>query len=113
MHEAKDRPEIASQDLDCEPHSIETEQALLGALLLANGTYHKVSPVAAADDFYEPLHARLFEAIGDLIGEDVPVTPLTLEPFFQGEMVGSLTVLQYLGRLLSAATSIISAEHYA
>jgi replicative DNA helicase len=113
MHKAKDRPEIASQDLDCEPHSIETEQALLGALLLSNGTYHKVSPLTAADDFYEPLHARLFEAVGDLIGKNAPVTPLTPEPFFQGETVGSLTVLQYLGRLLSAATSIISAEHYA
>jgi replicative DNA helicase len=113
MRDMKAPPEISLQDLDCEPHSIETEQALLGALLLASGTYHKVSPVAAADDFYEPLHARLFEAIGDLVGKNLPLTPLTLEPFFEGEMVGSLTVLQYLGRLLSAATSIINAEHYA
>jgi replicative DNA helicase len=113
MHDRNYQREIPPQDLDCDPHSIETEQALLGALLLSNGTYHKISALAAADDFYEPLHARLFEAIGDLIVQDVPVTPLALEPFFEGEMVGTLTVLQYLGRLLSAATSIISAEHYA
>ena len=95
------------------PHNIELEQALLGALLMSNASYHRVSPLVTPADFYEPLHGRLFEAIGDLIAKNSPATPLTLKPFFEGEMVGPLTVLQYLGRLIAAATTILNAEHYA
>ena len=102
-------PELLS-DL---PHNIELEQALLGALLISNATYHKVSPLVTPADFYEPLHGRLFEAIADLIAKNSPATPLTLKPFFEGETVGAFTVLQYLGRLVAAATTIINAEHYA
>ena len=70
------------------PHNIELEQALLGALLISNASYHKVSPLVTPADFYEPLHGRLFEAIGDLIAKNSPATPLTLKPFFEGETVG-------------------------
>ena len=77
------------------PHNIELEQALLGALLISNATYHKVSPLVTPADFYEPLHGRLFEAIGDLIAKNSPATPLMLKPFFEGETVGAFTVLQY------------------
>ena len=102
-------PELLS-DL---PHNIELEQALLGALLISNATFHKVSPLVTPADFYEPLHGRLFEAIGDLIAKNSPATPLMLKPFFEGETVGAFTVLQYLGRLVAAATTIINAERYA
>jgi replicative DNA helicase len=33
------------------------------ALLISNESYYKVSPLVTPADFYEPLHARLFEAI--------------------------------------------------
>ena len=95
------------------PHNIELEQALLGALLISNATFHKVSPLVTPADFYEPLHGRLFEAIGDLIAKNAPATPLMLKPYFEGETVGAFTVLQYLGRLVAAATTIINAERYA
>ena len=34
------------------PHNIELEQALLGALLISNASYHKVSPLVTPSDFY-------------------------------------------------------------
>ena len=82
-----EEPELLS-DL---PHNIELEQALLGALLISNASYHRVSPLVTPADFYEPLHGRLFEAIGDLDAKNSPATPLTLTPFFEGEMVGPLS----------------------
>ena len=78
------------------PHNIELEQALLGALLISNATFHKVSPLVTPADFYEPLHGRLFEAIGGLVAKNAPATPQMLKPFFEGETVGAFTVLQYL-----------------
>ena len=64
---------------------------MLGALLISNASYHRVSPLVTPADFYEPLHGRLFEAIGDLIAKNSPATPLTLTPFFEGETVGPQT----------------------
>ena len=64
-------------------------------------------------DFYEPLHGRLLEAIGDLIAKNLPATPLTLRPFFEGETVEPQSVLQYLGQLIAAATNVENAEHHA
>ena len=95
------------------PHNIELEQALLGILLISNASYHRVSPLVTSADFYEPLHGRLFEAIGDLIAKNSPATPLALTPFLEGEMVGPQSVLQYLGRLIAAATTAVNAEHHA
>jgi replicative DNA helicase len=104
-----EEPELLS-DL---PHNIELEQALLGALLISNASYHRVSPLVTPADFYEPLHGRLFEAIGDLVAKNSPATPLTLTTFFEGEMVGAQTVLQYLGRLVAGATNVVNDEHHA
>jgi replicative DNA helicase len=104
-----EEPELLS-DL---PHNIELEQALLGALLISNASYHRVSPLVTPADFYEPLHGRLFEAIGDLVAKNSPATPLTLTPFFEGETVGPRSFPQYLGHLIAAATNVVNAEHHA
>ena len=64
-------------------------------------------------DFYEPLHGRLFEAIGDFVAKNSPATPLTLTPFFEGETVGPRSFPQYLGHLIAAATNVVDAEHHA
>ena len=104
-----EEPELLS-DL---PHNIELEQALFGALLISNASYDRVSPLVTSADFYEPLHGRLFEAIGDLIAKNSSATPLTLTPFLEGEMVGTQTVLQYLGHLIASATTVVNAEHHA
>ena len=101
-----EEPELLS-DL---PHNIEVEQALLGALLISNASYHRVSPLVTPADFYDPLHGRLLEAIGDLVAKNSPATPLALTPFFEGEMVGPQSVLQYLGRLIAAVTTAVNAE---
>jgi hypothetical protein len=82
-------------------------------LLISNASYHQVSPLVTPADFYEPLHGRLFEAIGALVAKNSPATPLTLMPFFEGEMIGPLTVLQYLGHFIAAATNVENAKHHA
>ena len=37
-----------------QPHNIEAEQALLGAILINNEAYHRVSDYLRAEHFYEP-----------------------------------------------------------
>ncbi len=96
------------------PHSIEAEQALLGAVLLHNTALGRVTGLVEPHHFFEPLHIRLFEYMQRLSSEGRPVTPITLSPLVKDETpVGELTVGQYLGRLLAAATTVINAEAYA
>jgi replicative DNA helicase len=95
------------------PHNIEAEQALLGAVLINNESFDRVSGFLQPGHFFEPLHGKLFEVMGKLIGAGKHASPVTLKTFFDSEPpIGELTVAQYLGRLAAAATSIINAQAY-
>ena len=96
------------------PHSIEAEQSLLGAILVYSSAIGEVIGVVEPNHFFEPLHGRIFEAMLDFTGKGKPVTAVTLMSLFQAEPpIGELTVPQYLGRLASAATTIINVRAYA
>lgn len=95
------------------PHNIEAEQALLGAILINNEAYDRVSAFLEPHHFFEPLHSRIFETSAKLIQSGKHATPITLKSFFEHEeAIGTVTVPQYLGRLAAHATSIINAEDY-
>ena len=49
------------------PHNIEAEQALLGAILVNNEAFYRVSDFLEAKHFFEPIHQRIFELAGGLI----------------------------------------------
>ncbi|WKW51719.1 replicative DNA helicase [Rhodomicrobium lacus] len=95
------------------PHNIEAEQALLGAVLINNESFDRVSGFLEPNHFFEPLHGRLFEVMGKLIQAGKHASPITLKTFFDNEPpIGEITVAQYLGRLAAAATTIINAQAY-
>jgi hypothetical protein len=48
------------------PNNLEAEQALLAAILVRNDSIYQVGNLKAAH-FFEPVHARIFEAAGKLI----------------------------------------------
>ena len=95
------------------PHNIEAEQALLGAILVNNEAYDRVTSFLQAGHFYDPLHGRIYDVMGKLIHSGKQTTPITLKTFFDNdEPIGNLTVPQYLGRLAANATTIINAVDY-
>jgi len=102
----------ASREARVYPHNIEAEQALLGAILINNDALDRCGALSA-EHFYDPLHARIFSAIYADVVAGTRSTPVTLKSQFEGESVGNITVAQYLGRLVSHATSIINARDYA
>src|SRR6516165_10089917 len=76
------------------PHNIEAEQALLGAILVNNEAFYRVS------DFLEPNHQRIFELSGGLIRANTIATPVTLKTFLPGDIdIAGRSVNQYLARL--------------
>jgi replicative DNA helicase len=94
------------------PHNIEAEQALLGAILVNNDAYDRVSDFLRADHFAEELHRRIYEVMSQLIKSGKIATPITLKTFLGDHDLGGVTIPQYLARLAAEATSVINAEDY-
>lgn len=95
------------------PNSIEAEQALLGAILINNEAYYAVADFLLPVHFYETLHRRTFDVVGELIRMGKRATPVTIKAFLPAnEMLGDMTVGQYLARLASEAVTIINAPDY-
>ncbi len=95
------------------PHNIEAEQALLGAILVNNEAFYRVSDFLEPKHFFEPIHQRIFELAGGLIRANKVATPVTLKTFLPADLdIAGLTLNQYLARLAAEATTIINAEDF-
>ena len=94
------------------PHNLEAEQALLGAILVNNEAYDRVSDFLQPAHFFEALHGRIFEVITKLLRAGKVATPITLKTYLPDLDLGGVTVPQYLVRLATSATTIINAAEY-
>ncbi len=95
------------------PYNTEAEQALLGAILINNGAYLRVSEFLQPEHFGNAMHGRIFAAVGKLVERGQIASPVTLKNLFDQD--GALTEIggaQYLARLATAAVTIINAEDY-
>ena len=95
------------------PHNIEVEQALLGAVLINNEAFYRVSDFLEPAHFFDPLHRQIFEKAAQLIRLGKVADPRTIKSFLkENELVGDISVAEYLARLAYEATTIINAEDY-
>ncbi len=95
------------------PNNVEAEQALLGAMLVNNDAFYRVSDFLKAQHFHEPLHRKIFEVAGELIRMGKMANPVTLKTFLPAdEKVGEMTVSHYLARLAAEAVNVINAVDY-
>src|SRR5580700_6311519 len=109
----KQAPQAAEPAFRAPPHNIEAEQALLGAILVNNEAFYRVSDFLEHKHFFEPIHQSIFELAGGLIRAGKLATPVTLKAFLPTDLdIAGLTVNQYLARLAAEATTIINAEDY-
>jgi len=104
----------AEQRLRVPPNSVETEQHLLGGLMVDKLAYDKVSDIVTADDFYRKDHKLIFSAIAALAtaGEvfDVVTVMERLEKHGELDAAGGL---EYLGTLANESTGAANARAYA
>ncbi len=95
------------------PHNIEAEQALIGAILVNNEAFYRVSDFLEPRHFFEPIHQKIYETASSLVRAGKVATPVTLKTFLPGDMdIAGLTVSQYLARLAAEATTVINAADY-
>ena len=95
------------------PHNPEAERQLLGAILVNNETYYRVSDFLEPAHFFLEPHRVIYERTGQMIRAGKTASPITLKTFFPADQqIADMSVTQYLLRLASDAATIINAEDY-
>lgn len=95
------------------PNNIEAEQALLGAILVNNEAFYRVSDFLKPIHFHEPLHRKIYEVAADFVRMGKTANPVTIKTFLPADdKVGDMTVAVYLARLAAEAVTVINAEDY-
>ena len=92
------------------PHSLESEQSVVGGLLLDNQAWDKIGDVIRAEDFYRYDHRVIFEHIAKLIDGSKPADVITVYESLQSsgkaEDVGGLAYLNTLATNTPSAANI-------
>jgi replicative DNA helicase len=95
------------------PFDVEAEQALLGAILVNNDAFERVSSFLEPQHFYEPLHQRIFEACARLIRKNQLASPVTLRPHFQLDTaMKEIGGPDYLAELAKFTPTVINAQDF-
>ena len=105
-------PDTSPQNYRSAPHNIEAEQGLLGAILVNNDAFYRVSDFLQAKHFFLGVHQEIYETTSSLIRMGKIANPVTLKTFVTEADLGGMTVSQYLARLAAEATTIINAQDY-
>ena len=106
-------PEAPNPAYSSAPHNIEAEQSLLGAILVNNDAFYRVTDFLESKHFFEPIHQTIYETAASLIRMGKVATPVTLKTFLPADLdLAGMTVGQYLARLAAEATTIINAQDY-
>ena len=106
-------PTAQDQAYRIQPHNLDAEQELLGAILVNNEAAMKVSGFLTAADFFHEAHRRIFDATLTLIERGEIANPVTLKAYFErDEVIARAGGPAYLARLAAAATTVINAEDY-
>ena len=96
------------------PHSLESERALLGGLLIDSGRLLEITDVVKPVDFYRPDHSALFELLVQMGTSDEQIDLVTLPQRLvregRAERYGGVA---YVVELPSHCPSTANLKHYA
>ena len=88
-------PEPAAPPYRNAPQNIEAEQAVLGAIIVNNEAFYRVSDFLEPQHFFEPIHQQIYELASNLIRAGKTATPVTLKTFLPTDMdIGGLNASQ-------------------
>ena len=102
---------LVSSDINQLPNNIEAEQAVIGSVLISNEIFDDISSIISEDNFYDPLHQKIYSAINNLIYKGMLANPITLKSYFENEK-DELNVPEYLVKVTKFSTSSRQAIEY-
>jgi replicative DNA helicase len=96
------------------PHDLDSEAAVLSAILIDGGAMDRVQEFLKADHFYSEAHRRIYEAALELRAVGQPVDVVTVGSWLKGrgriEQVGGMG---YLTEILNSAPAVANVTAYA
>jgi replicative DNA helicase len=108
-----DPAESAGDILRTPPHNYEAERALLGALLMNNRAFERVSEFLLDTHFADPVNGRIYHAIAKLVEQGHQANPVTLKTYLErDELIIGAGGIKYLASLAGSAVTIINAGDY-
>ena len=102
---------IIQNDLKELPNNIESEQSVIGSILLNNEIFDEINLLITSKNFYDPMHQKIFAAIEKLIYSGMLANPITLKNYFENEK-DELNVPDYLVKITKFSTSSRQAIEY-
>ncbi len=92
------------------PQNTDAEASLLGAILIDSDAIVKIADNVSADDFYDPKHQRIYEAITQLYDKHSPIDVLTLSDHLKAtgflEFIGGAAYLTELTNYVPTAAHV-------
>jgi replicative DNA helicase len=113
IHGSPMLPDAMEADVQEVPCNLAAEQAILGAIFINNEALDILRVPLEASHFYEPIHREIFDAAISLHAAGRNVNPVTIKAYVSADMIGKLTVSQYLASLVSNAVTVLNAPDYA
>jgi len=94
------------------PQSLETEQSLLGCLLIDKDAFIKIADKITEEDFYKDTNGKIFEAMKELYNRQEPIDILTLSTRLEEknelEKIGGRSYLAQLSNQVATAAHVAS-----
>ena len=96
------------------PRNIEAEAALIGSLMIDNRSIDRIADKLSPEDFYEPLHGRLFAGIVREASLGKQANPVTLKPYFDNDNAfQEIGGVGYLAKLTENNAALIGTDSFA
>ena len=102
---------IIQNDLKELPNNIESEQSVIGSILLNNEIFDEINLLITSKNFHDPMHQKIYAAIEKLIYSGMLANPITLKNYFENEK-DELNVPNYLVKITKFSTSSRQAIEY-
>lgn len=99
-------------NLKVPPHSLQAEQAIVGALLIDPGCWDRVQGAVYEDDFYHKADRIIFRAVSKMIDSNDQIDVITVSNYLEGvgflEDVGGLSYLGTLAKETGTSANVAS-----
>ena len=96
------------------PQSIESEQAVLGSIMLRRDAMHEVEDIVSPESFYVEKHKKIFQAMLDLSNKNEPIDVLSLSTKLEEQkLLDNVGGNVYLAEIVNIVPSSINIKHYA
>ena len=93
------------------PNNIEAEQAVIGSILVSNEIFDEINTIISYQNFYDPMHQKIFNSIESLIYKGMLANPITLKNYFESDK-DEINIPEYLVKITKFSTSTRQATEY-